>query len=215
MLRRSLFVLKTRTELVLPDDIEAMVEAVYTGAASPEWASALEVERVAFETEREREESLAATRVWRAPNVADDPFGDLHMELEEDDPRRAWELRAETRLGDPTAEVVCLFDADGQLSVDRHGARPIDLAKAPDRETVRRLAGRTVRVATRGLVQELMQVEPPAPWREVSVLSRRRPLVFGNGPVSIGNHQLELDPELGLLISRTTKGAARVVSADD
>lgn len=215
LVRRSLLVLRGRTELVLPADIEALVEAVYTGPEPPTWREALAADREAFEQERAREEGLAETRVWRSPTVVDDPFGDLHMELEEDDPQLAWALRAETRLGDPTAEIVCLFGAHDDAYLDKARTLPIDLAAEPSRDMVRALAGRTVKVSTRGLVPKLMAQQPPMKWRDVNVLARRRPIFFGGAPVVIDDFTLELDRDLGLLIQRQPKGAKGAVSPHD
>jgi hypothetical protein len=172
-------------------------------------------------SDRSEDEHLAKQRVWPLPTSPDDPFGTLDMPFEEDDPTVARMLRAETRLGEDTAEIVCLFGDESRAFLDRAHTQPVDLsmplstmAPARTRELVRSLARRTVRIATRGLVPQLRARPFPVAWRDVSLLERRRPLFFGSAPVTIDRFALNLDEELGLVIERTG-GRPDGVPADD
>lgn len=221
VVRRSLLTLRTLSRITLPDDIERLVEDVFAAPEPPAWADALRREREKMAADRAEDQQLAKVRVWPAPGTPDDPFGDLDMPFEEDEPDVARMLRAETRLGEDTAEIVCLFGDDSRAFLERARARPVDLSTAfsampPQRarEVVRSLARRTVRVATRGLVPKLRALPVPASWREVSLLERRRPVFFGSAPVAIDRFTLDLDEELGLLIQRTG-GRPDGVPADD
>jgi CRISPR-associated endonuclease/helicase Cas3 len=211
---RTLIALRLRTEILLPDDIEPLVEAVYTDPEPLEWREALRRERDEMCEERTREEQMAKQRAWPLPTSPDDPFRDLDMPYEEDNPDIAQMLRAETRLGTDSAEIVCLFGSATRAFLDRAHKRQVDLDALPSREMVRALAQRTVKVATRGLVHRIAQLPLPSPWREVSLLERRRPVFFADVPVVIEDFGLQLDDELGLVIEHERK-QHRVISADD
>ena len=214
VVRRTLLTLQLRSQIHLPDDIEPLVEAVYTDPEPSDWSDALRQDREDMQKSRVEHESLAMLRVWPPPSTPDDPFGSLEMPFDADDPDVARMLRAETRLGDASAEIVCLFGGDSSPFLDRARTRPIDLTGAPSTELVRALAQRTVRVATRGLVQAIPDLAIPTPWREVSLLERRRPVFFGDAPVTIGRFQVHLDDELGLTVTRE-RGHRDAVPADD
>ncbi len=214
VVRRTLLTLQPRSHIRLPNDIESLVEAVYTDPEPPAWSDALSKDRGAMQQARAEEQLLAIGRVWPPPSAPDDPFGSLEMPFDADDPDVAKMLRADTRLGEPSAEIVCLFGSESAAFLDRARTRPVDLGRTPSTDVVRALAQRTVRVATRGLVQAIPDLPIPAPWREVSLLERRRPMFFGDAPVVIGRFYVQLDEQLGLTITRE-KGPQDAVPADD
>jgi CRISPR-associated endonuclease/helicase Cas3 len=215
VLRRSLLLLRDRREVSLPSEIETLVESVY-GADPEALAGPLRSERERFEATRTEQERSAKDRVWPSPRVRDDPFADLHAWFEEDDPDVARVLRAETRLGDESVEVVCLFGTEERAYLDAGRTAPIDLRAEPATDVVRSLARRTVRVGARGLVPALRALPPPPSWRDVATLARRRPLFFDGAPLRVGDFALELDSELGLLIDRDARatGGGDAVLAD-
>lgn len=207
IVRRSLLVLAQKPALRLPDDIEELVERVYGADLRADEGLRLRQERDDFRKRIERAELLAQSRAWPRPIVRDDPFGDLHLILDEDDAEEARMLRAETRLGDPSVEAVCLFGTENSAFLDRARTRPIDLTASPTPETIRVLAHRTVRVSHCQIVRELSNRPCPGAWSDVSVLSRRRPLYFGPKPLEVGPCSVTLDDELGLVID--PKGGER------
>jgi CRISPR-associated endonuclease/helicase Cas3 len=202
LVRRTLQVLAGRTSVALPEDIEPLVEAVY--AETPPSDGSLDAAWADLEEVGESQKNLARTRAWPEATQRDDPFGDFPMPLREDDPAIAKMLRAETRLGDPTAAVVCLFGTPERAFLDAACTRPISLAAdgpmTPD--VVRAFARRTVRVLNFGVVKALERMPPSPLFADVSVLRDRRPLFFGNGPIPLDGWTLDLDPELGLLLEK-------------
>jgi len=202
VVRRTLLTLASRPKIRLPDDIEPLVEAVYSDDEPAAWSDALRVEREEMHAARTEDELRAMARVWPPPSTPDDPFGSLEMPFEADDPDVAKMLRAETRLGEPTAEIVCLFGDPSHAFFDRARTRPADLDEVPSRDLVRAFALRTVRVATRGLVQAIPALPIPPTWKDVSLLERRRPVFFGDNPVTITRFRIQLDDELGLIVDR-------------
>lgn len=204
-LRRSLLLLRGRDRVTLPNEIEPLVEAVYDEATEP-LSGKLAEECDAFESKRSKHEGIAKTRAWPSPMQRNDPFTAMHDWLEEEDPSVREALRAETRLGEDSIEVVCLFGNEEEAYFDRSKRERVDLRTPLDgalgRDVVRRLARRTVRVNQKGLVQAIRASGVPAAWKEVSILERRRPLFFDT-PVPVDRFMLELDPELGLVIKTT------------
>jgi hypothetical protein len=211
--RRTLLTLQRLTAITLPDDIERLVEAVYEAPEPDEWKDCLDDDRGKMRAARADDELLAKNRAWRPPTIRDDPFANLEMPFAEDDPEVARMLRAETRLGAASAEIVCLFGSAQAPFLDRALTRPLDLGRTPTLDTVRALAQRTVRVSTRDLVRAIEELPAHATWSDISLLTQRRPLFFGCDPIIVGRHRLQLDDELGLTIHR--EGGRDAVRSDD
>jgi CRISPR-associated endonuclease/helicase Cas3 len=69
VVRRTLLTLRARSEIHLPDDIEPLVEAVYTDAEPVAWSDALRKDREDMQTRRVEDELLAMARVWPPPTT--------------------------------------------------------------------------------------------------------------------------------------------------
>jgi CRISPR-associated endonuclease/helicase Cas3 len=212
IVRRSLMTLRERGRLHLPNDIEPLVDAVYeeTSPSIP----CLDRERSEFEAEVERQHLLARSRAWKIPRVSSDPFADMGPPLAEDAPDVARMLRADTRLGEPGAEIVCLFGSWHDAQLHRDGPR-FDLDASCSLDLVRALANRTVRVSVPGVSRLVDALPVPDSWRRVSTLARRRPLLFGQEPIRLGSYAVSLDDELGLVLTRHPGADDAVVLAGD
>jgi len=203
VMRRTLLALESRTQILLPDDIEPLVEEVYTHTDPEQHAAALAKSREEYEREMREEEISARTRTLPRPTFPDDPFGDFGVPLrDDDDPALAEELRAVTRLGDPSVEVVCLHARNGRVCLDAEGTREVDLEQVPDRMAIRALLENGVRISSRDLVFQLYRQGPPKSWTKSGLLRHRRAIMFENRIAQCGGVMLELDDELGLVIDR-------------
>jgi CRISPR-associated endonuclease/helicase Cas3 len=202
-MRRTLLAFSTRTQLALPDDIEPLVEEVYSLPDPPEHAAKLAPSRKRYEEEMREEEVAARTRALPWPTIPDDPFGQFGIPLrDDDDPTLADELRAVTRLADPSVEVVCLHRRGGSTYLDATCTHEINLAAELDRPGLRAFLENGMRISTRGLVQAIYREEPPAPWKKSGLMRHRRVLLLEERVASIAGFRLELDKELGLVINR-------------
>lgn len=209
VMRRTLLALEARRSLVLPDDIEALVEEVYGTPDPPEHEQQLARSRERFEEETQRHEAAARDRVLPRPGVPDDPFGQFGISLrDDDDPSLADELRAVTRLGDPSIEVICLHRRGERAYLDPGFTREVDLSTTPRGPDLVRLLDNGVRISRRGLVHKLYSGRPPEAWEKSALLRHRRLLLLENGVASIENHRLELDEDLGLVIEGRGGGAS-------
>jgi CRISPR-associated endonuclease/helicase Cas3 len=203
LVRETLRTLEGRTTITLPDDIEALVEAVYR-AEIPVAHDALYGSYIEHFGRAVAQRQDADNRLLPRPSRRGDIFGDLRVSFDDDeDPAVHASMRAMTRDGDESVQLVCLVTREGQLFVDEGDATPIDLTVAPDRALTARLARRTVSVSRAGLVRELLSNPSYATeaWRENALLRHRRIARFEQGVATIGDTRLELDPDLGLKLT--------------
>ena len=190
----------TREKLVVPDDIELLIDAVYDDDAScPSENPAI----LAF-WEKTREELHWTQREYRkkartfeivTPYGDDDPFEDRSMELEEDNPEITPKLQALTRLSDVNVSVVMLYDTDEE--------RPLLSAGPPTPDEMRDLLFRAVPIAHPRVARRLLEREPPTHWRDSAVLRYCRLIVMdatGRYDDPAEAFSLRLDAERGLLI---------------
>jgi CRISPR-associated endonuclease/helicase Cas3 len=208
--RRSLEVLMSRSSVVLPGDIEALVEQVYRDI-DPEVLEQALLEKWAKQAGEEAAERMVAKqRLIPAPGVDDSPFGDLKVFLrEDDDPTVHMQLKAATRLGPPSLELVCVEQTSEGLLVGDGGTDTLDLGAEPDWRLTERLVRRSIGVTTAGVVHGLMKDEPSQPkgWSKSALLRYRRLLAFSGGTAQVAGFTLRLDQELGLCVTRTMKAS--------
>lgn len=208
IVRQTLRALEGRQTITLPDEIEGLVESVYR-LEVPSADDELFGATIEYFGGRAAQHQDAAARVMPAPDARDDPFASLRVELDEDDdPAMHERLRAVTRSGSPSVELVCLVRQDGVLYADEKCTKPVDLEREPTPDVVAALVRRSIGVSTQGLVRFLVgksEAESsytPESWRQSALLRYRRCIVFEGGVAHVGGYQLRLDPVLGLLITR-------------
>ena len=136
------------------------------------------------------------------PFVIDDPFGNLQVFLtEDDDPVVHQQLRADTRLGRPSVELVCVERRGEELFVGDGDNTPLDLSIS-DRTLVERLVRRSIGVSNPRVFHAVTNDENTKPegWRRSPLLRYRRLLAFSDGRAEVAGMSLLLDDELGLCI---------------
>ncbi len=202
LVRRTLRALEPRSVIVLPDDIEGLVEEVYRdglpAADDPLFEVALDLYGAGV-----AERQHADKKLMPRPTTEDDPFGDLRVTFDDDeDPGLHEQFKAETRLGPKSVDIVCLVRRRTSLYVDEADLNPIDLDTNPDHGLIHRLVRRSIGVTRDALVRELLRDASyqPKTWAESALLRYRRAVVFENGVALVGTTRLTLDPELGLLL---------------
>lgn len=204
LVRRTMELLEGREQIILPDDIEPLVEHVYAGVV-PDEEDPLYAPFLAHYGVVSDERKTAVQRLMPRPDGDDDVFADLRVQLEDtEDWRLHQELRAETRLGPPSVQLVCLERRGEQVVLGGGNAEPVDLVRPPDRELEERLVRRSISTSRASIVQALQADRASAPqaWKDSALLRYRRLVVFEAGRARVGNTELELDPELGLVIGQ-------------
>jgi CRISPR-associated endonuclease/helicase Cas3 len=211
VLLRTWLALRGRNTVAIPGDVERLIEDVYSpGDAAPAGASdALarkwETTLGQLHKQRQHDEQEAHDR-WVKPPYS---RGDLH-ELtadprDEDAPELHKAHQALTRLGDPSAQLICLSGASGAPTLP--DGTPVDLATRPDAPMARRLLMRAVPVSKRGLVQALLALPQPPVWRTSPLLRHHRLLIFDEDSVCrLEPWTLRLDRDVGLEITRNDGG---------
>ncbi|WP_437744058.1 CRISPR-associated helicase Cas3' [Sorangium sp. So ce1504] len=207
ILLRSWLALRDHTQVVLPTDIEPLIESVYGGAAPAVSAElAARLTQLDRESEvQERDEGDKARAIELAPPDAKDPFHDLARLFEDEDPRIHRSLRAKTRLGEPSVEVVPVIGRRGRVVLAGDPGVTIDLDSKdpPPHRAVVAAARQAVGITHRGVVDALLrdQARGPACFEASGHLRFHRVLRLDDaGRTTIAGVSLALDPELGLIV---------------
>ena len=206
VLLRSWLTLYGRTQLTLPEETAALVEAVY--GEEPLEARGLEQ---ALAEAREKMEKHQDKHVFLAkqklipPLQAEDLLGFQSASLQEDQPETHEAFQALTRLGPPSVSLVCLHQTKDGLRLEPDGRGPeISLDEFPTPELTKQLALRTVGVSHHDVWRHLINQEVPRGWCDHSLLRDHRVAIFENGVCALAGtpYRLRLDRELGLEIRK-------------
>jgi CRISPR-associated endonuclease/helicase Cas3 len=207
VLLRTWLALRERAHVMLPTDIETLVETVYGSDTTPR-PSALAARLVSLQTEydeaRLAEESQARSAGLLGPEEGE-PFNYLVQVRDDEDPTVHRELRAVTRLGGPSIEVVPIGERDARTVLASAPDVALDLvarAEAP-RDVVIAAARQTVRITHGRVVAALLcQPVPPAFQASGHLRFHRVLRLDGNGRTEVGGVPLTLHPDLGLVVGR-------------
>jgi CRISPR-associated endonuclease/helicase Cas3 len=201
-LLRSWLELKDRTQILLPDDIESLVTAVYDNPNPTDlpdtWAGQLETARTELEKER-KEQQKHAKAVSICMQEEGATFSDWIYELkpalmDEDDPQIHKALRAQTRDGDPSLTIVlCGTDENGnRLASDPPGYLSPDV--------VQQMMSFSLPISQKTLYHALKSELPPTNWQKNTHLKYCRRIELSNGTLAAPNYRLTLTREAGLKI---------------
>ena len=204
ILLRTHLALDGRTEVRIPAEVEALVEAVYAtadpdAALDDAVAAAWRATATDWARERARMAAEAEARRLKHPNATGGSLAELtRYALDEDADNPA--LRALTRL-DADRVTVVLLEHD-----------IADRSRRPTVGEARRLLGRSVPISLRGLVARIRTMPVPTGWRRQALLRGCVPLVLDAGQsIIIGRDILRLDGDLGLVVGKVTPPAEGAV----
>ncbi|WP_221090840.1 CRISPR-associated helicase Cas3' [Deinococcus aquaedulcis] len=205
LLYRTWLKLKDGSQIELPADLDVLVQDVY---GESEW----------FTLEQEQRAQLdAATAKFRNETGNDARFGDLaHIGNPEDFFNNVPTVRPEpdgepthddewpqTRLGEQNIRLVPVHRVRSEYFLDPEGKKPAHTGTwvgKLDRDQATTIFKRSLRVSRRELVHLAPQLAPGhTSWSDDTLLSDCVPLPLVNGKVRVGNLDVELDPELGLI----------------
>jgi len=207
----SYLLLKDRSCVDIPTDIEPIVEAVYVErqdrvgdvAVPPRLAQRLNAARAARRTNAAGEAYQAELKVLPAPQD-DSPFGAFSCRYDEEDPAIHEALKAVTRLGEPSVTVVPVKREGGRFvsfSDERQGFDPDDVTVSSD--VARALALGALAVNRPQLVRAILGLSETQPraFARSGLLRHHRLLVLDErGHAVFGRLHVALDPEMGLLV---------------
>ena len=206
VLLRSWFVLTDREAIRIPEDVEGMIEAVYSGTiecpqnASPSlrehWnASALELQQGL-------EKASMTAKATRIPAPFDEALFECGADFEEDNPEIHASLQARTRLSEGVSVDVVLLGALDAASFDPYAV--------PDRARAHYLLKRSVKISHAGVARALLSDEwrRPRGWERSALMRHYRVLILGESKTAtIGAYEIAVHSELGVVIRRTKGGS--------
>ena len=206
ILLRSWLKLRDCSEISIPNDIENLIEDVYD--AEKRFDDLTDDEQVMWRTTREiyqsncqTEEDQAQTIYLNSPHYKDHLGNFVRNPKEEDAPELHPAHQAQTRLVEPTANVVCLLEKGGKLFADESYRQEISLSEEPFKRTAEKLLFNSVTVTSKSVVFNLLREEVPTGWRKSALLMRHRVLKFGaDRKCEMFGYVFHLDENLGLKI---------------
>ncbi len=194
ILLRTWLALRQRSEIVLPKEIEALVNGVYCEsivAGDEEWGNALSKAKEQMESARSESEKEAGKILVCGPKAPDDLIEDFNTKLADDEnPEVHKTVRAATREGDPSITVVML---------------PLEkrISPAPNFSEVREFIDRSTKLSHRGLFRGLLGMRSPTEWGKNAHLRHVRLLRFdGHNQTQVGDYVLTVDKMLGIVIEK-------------
>lgn len=210
VLLRSWLALRLIQQIAVPDDIDGLVQQVYSDILpddlDEQWLSAIRESLSDMSTKRENDRAKAGSILIPEPGMPEDILGQFNLELaDDDDPSCHPSIKAATRDGDPSVQVVCLA-REGERIITAFNGIDVDLTAAPNQRQLEAILLSSVPVSSRHLFHMLVSQPVPAGWRKSPHLRYHRAVEFTNGRARIGSHTVELCPVRGLLIHSKEDG---------
>ncbi|MDP2760877.1 MAG: CRISPR-associated helicase Cas3' [Sideroxyarcus sp.] len=190
ILLRTWILLQNKQSLTLPDEIDALVQAVYEERVDvPEsLRERLEKSLVAEDGEVIAHRGQANQAIIGFPDDAswNDPA--RFVLYDEDDPDVHRTLTAKTRLGEDSVVVIPLFSDDEFSS-----------AATPDFDQAKRWFLQAVSISRKGVVKKLRALGVPEGWKKSPLLRNCFPLTLDAQGRWTEDAKVRLDDDLGLV----------------
>jgi len=211
VLLRSRVVLHGRAQVQLPDEIEGIVEAVYSGAAVSA-SESLAARIAAAQPNKAAGDGANHAKAERHALDAPSPKGGLPwstvrqsalFDHEDDDPTA-------TRLGEESVRIVLVERSGGVCRTLGAECRQVDLGNAPTPADIRALLASSLTVAVSHLRGALpaLRAATPAPWRSAPSLGRAVVLVLDGGVATIESKTFVYSWERGFAARAPVEGGS-------
>ncbi|MCX6340680.1 MAG: CRISPR-associated helicase Cas3' [Candidatus Aureabacteria bacterium] len=191
ILLRTWEVLKKHKQIVLPDEIDRLVEDVYEGVAMPtdeEVLKRLEKAEVESDGEYYAHQTMAHQAIIGLPDDGSWKDTSRFYLYDEDEPGVHRILKAQTRLGEDSLTVIPFFPLDN-----------LDATVTPDFAMAKEWFMRAVSLARKDVVMRLRSKGIPDGWKKISLLRNCYPMFFDNAGNWIEDDNVKLDKELGIV----------------
>ncbi len=208
ILLRSWLELQSIEQIKIPGEIERLIEAVYdlekpnenlSGELKDVWQTSLAKCLKSISDDNDQAEN----RYIKPPSYSRHISGIFTNNLEEDNPDIHQSLQAVTRLTQPTATVICLWEKDGKAYLDESLTEEIDLNKKPYLEQTKELLRRSLSISNKSVVFKFFAEEVPKGWQESALLRNHRVILFDeNRKCEKFGHTFTLHEKLGLEITK-------------
>jgi CRISPR-associated endonuclease/helicase Cas3 len=201
-------VLAGRSHLDLPGDYRPLVEAVY-GETGPTADSGLHSAWLKLMAKQADACAQARQRLLPAPDPEILFCADAAaLQFKDDEDGAGW-IVAKTRLGEESLNVIPVERLGNHIVL---GNDQVDLRCPPTRELQLRLLSRSLRLSNRWAIEAIRasQAEMPPLFAKGSKLRGYLPVWLRDGVCHLANSKrditLELDADLGLMVTTTNKG---------
>ncbi|NOT63931.1 MAG: hypothetical protein HOP19_27270, partial [Acidobacteria bacterium] len=197
VLLRSHLAIRDKTQIEIPGEVSGLIEFVYDDRACPDeldetMRARWDATAARLKQKRAEKEAKARGSLLLTPHAADF-FEDFNPQLEEDNPEFHKTLQAATRDDDtPSLQVVVLRQAE------RHRVQVKHFNDA------RWLLERSVNLASRSIVSQLIAQGADPAWKEEPLLRHHRLITLDEtDQCELGNYRLRLDQNCGIVITKT------------
>jgi CRISPR-associated endonuclease/helicase Cas3 len=190
ILLRSWSLLRARQQLILPDEIDSLVQAVYEEQVDvPEpLQERLEKAMMVADGEAMAHIGQANRAIIGLPDDASWNQPERYVLYDEDEPGVHRTLLAQTRLGEDSVVVIPLW------SEDRFNSQV-----TPDFAPAKEWFLRALSVSRKGVVKKLQALGVPEGWRQSPLLRNCFPLALDARGCWIEDAAVRLDDDLGLV----------------
>jgi CRISPR-associated endonuclease/helicase Cas3 len=212
ILLRSWLEIKDKAVIKIPEDVEALIEAVYDEKReSP--AGLSEVVKSKWEESKRKqfkdldyEKGEAENRYIKWPGFSGHLGRMVSDPREEDDPTVHPTHQALTRLTGLTVNVICLYGNDIKAFWGKKEEELLDLNITLNNEVIKNLLEHSVSISRFGLTEAILHDDKntlPIAWGKTALLRHHRILFFNEQGICLyGNFQIRLDDESGLVIKK-------------
>ncbi len=201
ILLRSWLALRNRQEILIPEQVEDLIEQVYGDGLLEVPENLISIMAEAREKfKRDCESREMKGRLVTLPNPEDeDALWQWSRDLEDDeDPSLHPALIAQTRLSNPSVTGVCLHCVNGRLCFDPVGGEEYRPDVPPASATVRKLLESSVSLSYWGCTTDIPCEDTPAFWKQHALLRHCRLLIFRESVMDTASKRLILDSDLGI-----------------
>jgi CRISPR-associated endonuclease/helicase Cas3 len=194
---------QSQAHIRIPEDMEDLIEAVYSEEQRIEIPDYLAKTAVEWEAELaddlKKEVDWAKNALVKSPDT-DEIFYNFNQDLEEENPEVHRSLQAMTRLCEPSVQVACLFKKGERLSLTKDMSKEIKIDTEPDNELTKLILNRSVTLSHKTIVFGLFKKPVPKGWKRNPLLRNHRIIEFENGAAEVDGVQIYLDDAKGIVI---------------
>lgn len=193
ILLRTWFILKQRTSVQLPDDIDELVNCVYedTMDLPQHLRERIDNANITEEGETLAHKTLAHQAIIGFPEDASWNNPSVFAKADEDDPGLHPSLVARTRLDEGSVLVVPLFPKE-----------QFDPVVVPDFQMAKNWFLRSMSLSRKGVVKRLQTIGVPEGWKKSALLRNCIPLLLDEAGCWVEDSSVRLDRSLGLIYAK-------------
>lgn len=190
VLLRTRSLLRDKSTLQLPDEIDTLVAMVYEEDVDVAEPLQARLERAMQKAlgDNYAHVSLANQAIIGLPDDGSWKTSATFTLYDDDEPGVHASLKAKTRLGDDSADVIPLFETDA-----------FDPSATPDFAQAKKWFLRAMSVSRKGIVKPLQKTGVPEGWKKSTLLRNCYPLQLDAESRWIIDPSIQLSDELGLI----------------